>query len=67
MAERPAPGEVIFEFRRIGSSVKVSAVHTASDTEVSLVAPASAGEAVWRQAALAKLRLALTRRAGETG
>lgn len=65
MAEPPRPGDVIFEFRRIGASMKVSAVHVASDTEVSLVAPASAGEAAWRQAAIAKLRYVLARRAGE--
>jgi len=44
-------GEVLFEFRRIGGSVKVSAIHVATDTEVSLVGAASAGEYALRMAA----------------
>ena len=48
-------GEVIFEFRRIGASVKVSAIHVATDTEVSLVGAAAAGEYALRMAATRKL------------
>ena len=48
-------GEVLFEFRQIGASVKVSAIHVATDTEVSLVGAASAGEYALRIAATRKL------------
>lgn len=57
-------GEVIFEFRRIGQAVKVSAVHVDTDTEVCVVAPAAAGEAAMRAAALNKLAYVLARRDG---
>ena len=66
MAGPPDPaaalGEVLFEFRQIGASVKVSAVHVATDTEVSLVGAASAGEYALRMAALRKLTYVLARR-----
>ncbi|HEY5008060.1 MAG TPA: hypothetical protein VII42_08650 [Caulobacteraceae bacterium] len=55
-------GEVIFEFRQIGASVKVSAIHVASDTEVSLVGAASAGEYALRMAATRKLIYVLGKR-----
>jgi hypothetical protein len=56
-------GEVLFEFRRIGASVKVSAVHVATDTEVSLVGPAAGGDYPLRMAALRKLAYVLAARA----
>jgi hypothetical protein len=67
MAERtPDPaaqlGEVIFEFRQIGASVKVSAIHVATDTEVSLVGAAAAGEYALRMAATRKLIYVLGKR-----
>src|SRR6185312_42699 len=37
--------EIIFEFVRVGGSVKVTALDVASGVEVSIVGPASAGEA----------------------
>jgi hypothetical protein len=52
-------GEVLFEFRRIGASVKVSAIHAATGTEISLVGAASAGEYVLKAAALRKLAYVL--------
>lgn len=48
-------GEVLFEFRRLGASVKVSAIHAATGTEVCLVGPANAGEHALKTAALNKL------------
>jgi hypothetical protein len=57
-------GEVIFEFRRIGAAVKVSAVHVASDTEICLVAPSNAGPEALKMAALNKLAYVLARRRG---
>lgn len=57
--------EVIFEFYRVGNSVKVSAVDTATLTEVSVVGPATASEASLRNNALRKLEFVLARRAGQ--
>jgi hypothetical protein len=55
--------DVIFEFRRIGTVVKVSAVDTLTMTEVSIMGPASATEATLRQTALRKLEFVLAQRA----
>jgi hypothetical protein len=52
-------GEVLFEFRRVGASVKVSAIHVASGTEVVMVGAASAGEYALKMAALRKLAYVL--------
>jgi hypothetical protein len=58
-------GEVLFELRRLGSFVKVSAIHVQSNTEVSLAGPAAAGEHGLKQAAMRKLAFVLARtRAG---
>lgn len=57
------PREVIFEFRRVGTVVKVSAVDTESMTEVSVMGPATADEASLRRTALRKLEFVLARRA----
>lgn len=54
--------DVIFEFFRVGNSVKVSAVDTESMTEVSVVGPATASQATLRQMALRKLEFVLARR-----
>jgi hypothetical protein len=58
------PGEVLFEFRRIGAVVKVTAVHVDTDTEVCLAGPASAGEHTLKMAALNKLAYILRQRQG---
>ena len=57
--------DVIFEFFRVGNSVKVSAVDTETMTEVSVVGPATASEATLRNNALRKLEFVLARRAGQ--
>jgi hypothetical protein len=57
--------DVIFEFYRLGNSVKVSAVDTETMTEVSVVGPATASEATLRNNALRKLEFVLARRAGQ--
>jgi hypothetical protein len=57
--------DVIFEFYRVGNSVKVSAVDTETATEVSVVGPATASEATLKQNALRKLEFVLARRAGQ--
>ncbi len=55
-------GEVIIEFYRVGAFVKVSAVDTATLTEVSIVGPPGAGEEVLTRVALRKLDYVLGRR-----
>jgi len=47
--------EIIFEFVRVGGSVKVTALDVASGVEVSIVGPASAGEASLKRLAKQKL------------
>ena len=47
--------EIIFEFVRVGSSVKVTALDVATGIEVSIVGPASAGEASLKRLAKQKL------------
>jgi len=64
MANDTPQGEVIFEFRQIGNSVKVTALHVASDTEISLVGAPSVGEYGLRLAALRKLNYVLARKKG---
>ncbi|HVM82104.1 MAG TPA: hypothetical protein VMU06_23990 [Stellaceae bacterium] len=53
--------EVIFEFRRVGTAVKVSAVDVATGTEVSIVGDPAAGEAALRRLARKKLDYVLSR------
>jgi hypothetical protein len=57
----PQPDEVIFEFVRLGSTLKVIAVETATGTEVSVVVPATISPSDAERLALQKLR----RRLGE--
>jgi len=54
--------EVIFEFVRVGHAVKVSAVDTATGTEVSIVGDPTVGEAVLKRLAERKLDYVLARR-----
>jgi hypothetical protein len=49
------PDEVYFEFRGIGRNVKVSAVHAASGTEVSVVGAATTPQTDLQRLALRKL------------
>jgi len=48
-------GEVLFEFRRVGAVVKVTAIHVATGTEIVLVGAANAGEYALKMAAIRKL------------
>ena len=57
----PALGEVLFEFRRVGAAVRVSAIHAETGTEVVLVGAASAGQHALKMAALRKLAYVLGR------
>ena len=56
------PREVIFEFIQHGTSVKVTAMDPETLVEVSIVGPASAGQAVLKANALNKLKYVLARR-----
>lgn len=56
------PSEVLFEFKRLGAYVKVTAMHPASLTEVSITGDAKATQAYLQQLALNKLKLALKKR-----
>jgi len=56
--------EVIFEFVRIGSAVKVTAVDAASGVEVSIVGDPCAGEPALKRLAQQKLTYVLERRRG---
>jgi hypothetical protein len=62
MGEEIEPDGVILEFVRLGPLIRVSAMDPRSLTEVVLQAPAAAGEAVLRRAALQKLAYVLRRR-----
>jgi hypothetical protein len=56
--------DVYFEFVAIGHSVKVTAIHAASGTEVSVVGPASAARSDLERLALQKLVARLGRERG---
>ncbi len=51
--------EIIFEFRPVGNIMRVSAMDVATMTEIAVQAPLRAGEAVFRQMALARLEFVL--------
>jgi len=57
-------GEIFFEFTAIGHSVKVTAIHAASGTEVSVMGPASAARSDLERLALQKLKARLGREPG---
>lgn len=54
--------EVIFEFRPVGNIMRVSAMDTASMTEVIIQCPASAGEAAFKKNALMRLEYVLKKK-----
>jgi hypothetical protein len=56
--------EVIFEFTRVGQSVKVTAVDPATGTEASIVGPANMGETILKHNALKKLEYVLSKKGG---
>ncbi|OIQ93119.1 hypothetical protein GALL_249290 [mine drainage metagenome] len=51
----PPPDAVLFEFRRVGNAVKVSAVDPVSNTEISIVGSPTMGETTLKMAAYRKL------------
>ena len=54
--------EVIIELRPMGHIVRVSAMDTATLTEITIQGPASAGEHILRQNALRKLEYVLKKK-----
>lgn len=54
-------GEVFFEFQRIGMYMKVSAIDSATGTEVSVAGPANGSRELLKRTALAKLRFVMER------
>lgn len=60
-------GEVIFEFLPLGVSIKVSAIHVASGTEVSIIGPERASRSALERNAVAKLRYVLNKRSTQSG
>ncbi len=54
--------EIIFEFRPVGSVVRVSAMDTQSLTEISVQGPASAAEEILKRNALKRLEYVLKKK-----
>ncbi len=59
-------GEVLFEFHRIGRSVRVVAVDPRTNVEVMAVGDASAGTEALKRLAVQKLRYVIARRSNPT-
>lgn len=57
--------EVLFEFKRIGNAVKVTAIDAETGTEISIQAPAGLSQKSMQQNAMAKLRYVLSKKKGE--
>ncbi len=51
--------EIIFEFKPVGNVMRVAAMDVKTMTEIAIQAPLNAGEAVFRQSALARLEYVL--------
>ncbi|MCR9214907.1 MAG: serine hydroxymethyltransferase [Proteobacteria bacterium] len=64
MSSKEQNGEYIIEFQQHGKSVKVSAVDTATMTEVSIIGPSNAGREELQRLAIQKLLFVLNKKAG---
>jgi len=53
--------EVLFEFIRHGNAVRVSALHVATNIEVTIMGPANAPQAALQNTALQKLKYVLAK------
>ena len=58
-------GEYLIEFRRVGNSVKVSAIDPLTTQEVSIVGPANVGQEELSRVAVRKLKYVLAKKAAE--
>ena len=59
MTEKMKGREVIFEFKPVGSIMRVTAVDTTTMTEVVVQCPASAGETMFKHQGLMRLEYVL--------
>lgn len=62
MTEKMQNREVIFEFRPVGNIMRVSAMDTATLTEIIIQCPLSAGENAFKKNALMRLEYALRKK-----
>lgn len=62
MAEKMRGREVIFEYHQVGNIMRVSAMDTATLTEVVIQCPAAAGEAAFQKNALMRLEYVLKKK-----
>ncbi len=60
-------GETLFEFKRVGAYVKVSAVDAKTGTEVSIVGSAKATQEYLQRTALKKLHYVMAKTGGDRG
>ncbi len=60
MTDHPGEGYIV-EFRRLGNSVKVSAIDPETGTEVSIVGPANASQSELSRNAINKLKYVLSK------
>ncbi|MBP2230349.1 DUF6898 family protein [Azospirillum agricola] len=60
-------GEVLFEFHRVGSYMKVTAIDAQTGVEVSVAGPASGSVELLKRTAMNKLRYVQTRDAPKPG
>jgi len=58
------PAEVLFEMRRVGAYVKVSAIDAETGTEVCIVGDPKAGDAQLKQTAMRKLAYVMAKQQG---
>ncbi|MDP2205421.1 MAG: hypothetical protein Q8K65_03870 [Alphaproteobacteria bacterium] len=62
MTEKLQGREVIFEFMQVGNIMRVSAMDTASLTEIIIQCPAGAGQAAFKKNALLRLEYVLRKK-----
>ena len=62
MTEKLKGREVIFEFTPVGNIMRVSAMDTASLTEIIVQCPLSAGEAMFKKNAIMRLEYVLRKK-----
>ena len=60
-------GEVLFEFYRVGKTVRVIAVDPITNTEITMVGAAAYGEEMLKRLAVRKLAYVIAKRRGDAG
>jgi hypothetical protein len=64
MNKPPKTGEIYLEFHVVGHMIKVSAIDSASMTEVSIMGPANESREVLKATAIRKLHYVLAKKQG---